>query len=71
MIQKLFYLILLPIFIWLLLGSYKEVKRDYRIENDSEFLFKIFWLLAVLYAAITFFMMAFFDASIAPVIKHW
>lgn len=71
MIQKLFYLILLPVFIALLLGSYKEVKRYYRIENDLEFLFKISWLLTVLYAVITFFMMAFFDASIVPVIKHW
>jgi len=71
MIQKIFYLMFLPIFIWMLLGSYKEVKRDYGIENDSEFLFKIFWLLAVLYATITFFMMAFFNTSIVPIIKHW
>jgi len=71
MIEKIYYLIFLPIFIWLLLGSYKEFKNDYGIDNDSEFLSKMCWLLMVLYGAITLFMMAFFNTSIVLNIKHW
>jgi hypothetical protein len=71
MISSFLYFIFVPIFIWMLIGSYKEVKRDYDVKNDYEFLFKIFWLLMLLYSAVTFFMMAFFDTSIVFTIKRW
>ena len=71
MIGRITSAIFVPVFIWLLIGSYKEINKNYDASGDSEFLFKILWLLAVAYSAISLFLYAFFNASIIVKLKYW
>lgn len=59
---RLFALILIPVFMIMLIGSYREIKRHYDIENDFEFISKIAWLLGLLSGLIWFFSIAVLDA---------
>lgn len=71
MIWRIISFIFIPVFIWMLIGSYKEIKRDYKISEDSDFLFKIFWLLIIAYGTITLFTYSFFNSSVVVKIKYW
>ena len=42
MIGRILSFIFLPIFIWMLIGSYKEVKRNYDVSDDKDFFLKYF-----------------------------
>ena len=54
----------IPILLWMLIGGYKEIKRDHDISDDFDFLFKIFWLLGIAFATINLFTYALFNARI-------
>ncbi len=71
MIGRIISFIFIPVFIWMLMGSYKEIKRDYDISGNSDFLFKIFWLFTVAYGTISLFTYAFFNASLVVKLKYW
>jgi hypothetical protein len=71
MIFRVISFIFLLIFIWLLIGSYKQIKKDYAISDNIDFLFNIFWFIGVAWGVITLFLYAFFDISIVLAIKHW
>lgn len=70
MIGRILSFIFLPIFIWMLIGSYKEIKKGYDISDDKDFLFKIFWLFGIAWGVINLFTYAFFNFSIVPKIKY-
>jgi len=69
MIGRIFALLFLPILIWMLIGSYKEIKKDFGISDDLDFLFKIFWLLGIAFGIINLFTYGLFNISIG--IKYW
>ncbi|OHC05040.1 MAG: hypothetical protein A2Z57_05305 [Planctomycetes bacterium RIFCSPHIGHO2_12_39_6] len=71
MIGRILSFIFLPIFIWMLIGSYKEVKRNYDVSDDKDFLFKIFWLFGIAWVVINLFTYAFFNISIVLQKKYW
>jgi Sec-independent protein secretion pathway component TatC len=70
-IGRIIAVIFLPIFIWMLIGSYKQIKREYDIQDYKDFLFKIFWLFGIAFVIIEMFLYAFFNISIGLTIKHW
>jgi len=55
----------------MLIGSYKEVKRNYDVSDDKDFLFKIFWLFGIAWVVINLFTYAFFNISIVLQKKYW
>jgi hypothetical protein len=71
MIGRVISFVFIPVFIWMLIASYKEVKRNYDISGDSDFLFKIFWLFAVAYGTLSLFLYSIFNASIVFKLKYW
>jgi hypothetical protein len=47
-------LILIPIFIWIVIGSYKELRQRLNIENDwDELIFPIIWIGGLIFGIIT------------------
>ena len=71
MINKIISFIFIPICIWMLKEIYKEIKRDYNISGNSDFLFKILWLFTIAYLTISFFTYAFLNASLVVKLKYW
>ena len=61
--------IFLPLFIWLLVVSYKRLKREYEVSDNIDFLFNIFWFMGAAWGVIVFFLYAVFNISIVPAIK--
>ena len=71
MLQKLLFLILLPVLVWMLIGSYRELKRDFRIESDRDLLFRMIWLFGLAYAVITSGLMVLLDSYLVLTLKRW
>jgi len=71
MLGRVISFVFIPIFIWMLIGGCKEIDKNYNISGDSDFLFKILWLLLVCYATISLFLHAFLNASISIGLKYW
>ena len=71
MLQKILFLVLLPVLVWMLIGSYKEIKRDFQIENDRDFIFRILWIFSLLYAAAAALLLVFFDSAMVLSLKPW
>ncbi len=71
MSKQVLFIFLLPIFIWMLVGAYKEFKRDFQIESDRDLIFRILWLVGLAFAVATSLMMVLFDSSIALSLKNW
>jgi len=60
-----------PVFMWLLIRSYKQIRKEYDKLDNIDFLFNIFWFIGLAWGVISLFLYAFFDISIVPTIKHW
>jgi hypothetical protein len=71
MIGRIILFIFIPVFIWMMIGGYKQIKRDYNISDDPNFLFKILWLLIIGYGTISVFTYALFGATIVGKLKYW
>ena len=71
MIGRIISFIFIPVFICILIGSYRQIKRDHNISDDSDFLFKILWLLIIAYGTISLFAYAIFGVSIVAKLKYW
>lgn len=67
--MRITFIVLLPLFVWLLVASYKEIKREFHITNDREFLFRIVWLIGLLFAVATSIAIVVLDSSISVSLK--
>jgi hypothetical protein len=67
MLWRIISFLFIPVFIWVLIGSYRQLKRDY---NISGLFSKILWLLIIAYTIVNLFVYAVFNASVVPTLKH-
>lgn len=59
---NIFFLALLPIFVWLSIASYREGAKELGNEKWIDVVGRIGWLLAVTFGTVTCFTIAFFDS---------
>jgi hypothetical protein len=71
MIGRIISALAVPVFIWMVIGSYKQIKEEHNFSEHEDFLFKIFWLVGITWATINLFTYAFLNCSIVLKIKHW
>jgi hypothetical protein len=53
MIFRFISFICVPVFIWLLIRSYKQIRKEYDIIDNIDFLFNIFWFIGVAWGVIS------------------
>lgn len=71
MLWRIISLLFIPVFIWMLIGGYKEIKGNYNISENAYFLFSLFWLPLIAFATVNLFMYAVFNVSVAFALKYW
>lgn len=71
MLGRIISFLFVPVFIWMLIGGYKEIRRNYDISENAYFLFSLFWLLTIAFATVNLFMYAVFNVSVVFTLKYW
>jgi hypothetical protein len=71
MIEKIIYLVFIPVSIFILFGSYKQLKEHYDIYDSGDFLFKIFWLFTWAFVLIDLLLKVFFNECVDISIHQW
>ena len=69
--EYIFAIIGIPLSIWVLMGSYKEKKKEYGVTNDREFIFGMIWLFMWLLMLVNGVTLLLFDSTVGFTLKSW
>ena len=71
MVWRVIDFLFIPVSIWMVIGSYKQIKKKYGIESDSDFISELLWVVLVVYGALNLITYSLFNSSIVFKMKYW
>lgn len=71
MIGRIISLISIPMLLWMLIGGYRQMLREYNIFDSFEFLSQILFLIVIACGVISSFTYVFWGASLVLKLKYW